>query len=147
MTKKATKENPFESKKPIYKDFFDIPLLGIVRASHPYTAYGDYQLAELINNYKNNNADTVGLQVTDDAMHKIGIIKNDYLSVNLKVPLNNGDIAVVKLGERVFIRKFFKHDRMIRLETANDYPTQIIIDPKAPGFEIIGKVVSISREL
>ena len=118
----------------------------MVRAGYPDSASGDYNLGDLVINYRKTHNDSVTLEVLDNAMEKAGILKGDFLTVNLTSRPDNGDIAVVKLGERFFIRKFFRQDRQIRLETATTIPSTLIIETKTPGFEIIGKVQSISRQ-
>ena len=141
-----SKSNPFERTQPLNSDFFNVPVLGMVRAGYPDSAAGDYDLGDLVINYRKNHNDSVTLEVLDNAMEKAGILKGDFLTVNITSRPDNGDIAVVKLGERFFIRKFFRQDRQIRLETSTTTPSTLIIETKTPGFEIIGKVQSISRQ-
>ena len=139
------KINPFERSQPLTQDFFDIPLLGMVRVGLPSLTSGDYNLSELVANYKKEHRDSVTLEVLDNAMHKAGIIRGDYLTIDLNAHPHDGDIIVVKLGERFYIRRFFRNGRLIRLETADDYPSSLVIEDNAPGFLLFGKVVSLSR--
>jgi len=67
--------------------------------------------------------------------------------VHLDRPLKNGDIAVVQLGYKIYIRKIFFEKKRVRLETDSGTPSPLIIDPATPGFEILGKVVTVIREL
>jgi SOS-response transcriptional repressor LexA len=139
------KKNLFERSQPVTSDFFNVPVLGMVRAGYPDPATGDYDLGDLVANYRRNRNDSVTLEVLDNAMQNAGILRGDFLTVDLNSRPDNGDIAVVKLGERFFIRKFFRQDKRIRLETSGNPPAILIIETKTPGFEIIGKVQSISR--
>lgn len=146
VMKKVPDATPFDrSSAALTSDFFNIPLLGMVRPGDPDDSNGDYQLSELIANYPSHTGTQVTLQVVDNAMYKAGILKHDFLTVQLNQPLNSGDFAVVKLGERVFVRRFSKQNGLVRLETADDYPSSLIIEPDTPGFELIGKVISITR--
>jgi len=77
----------------------------------------------------------------------VGIFKNDFLNVELNVSLADGDIAVVKLGPKIYIRKIFFDKKRIRMETDSKTPSPFIIDRETPGFEIIGKVTTVIREL
>ena len=138
--------NPFERSQPVTREFFDIPLLGMVRASGPTSPSGDYSLNELVSNFQNTNQHSITLEVLDNAMHKAGIIKGDYLTINLHARPHNGDIVVVKLGERFFIRRFFHESNRVRLETSDDYPSSLVIESNTPGFQMIGKVLSLSRQ-
>jgi SOS-response transcriptional repressor LexA len=140
------KSNPFERTQPLDHDFFNIPVLGMVRAGYPDSLTGDYDLGDLVTNHRKSHNDSVTLQVLDNAMEKAGILKGDFITVNLDAQPTDGDIAVVKLGERFFIRNFFRQDRRIRLETATVKSSTLIIENNTPGFEIIGKVQSISRQ-
>jgi len=138
--------NPFERSQPITRDFFNIPLLGMVRSNLSCHSSGDYNLSELVSNFQNTDQDAITLEVLDDAMHKAGILKGDYLTIDTRSKPRNDDIIVVKLGERFFIRRFFLQDHLIRLETADEYPSSLVIEDNTPGFRIIGKVSSLSRQ-
>jgi SOS-response transcriptional repressor LexA len=140
------KTNLFERSQPLTRDFFNIPLLGMVRVDIPAVSNGDYNLSDLVSNFQNTDQDSLTLQVLDNAMDKAGIIKGDYLTIDLRVKPQNGDIVVVKLGERFFIRRFHRRDHLIRLETDDSYPSSLVIETNTPGFHIFGKVVSLSRQ-
>ena len=139
-------QNPFERSQPVTRDFFNIPLLGLVRASMSSHSNEDYNLSELVSNFQNTDQYSITLEVLDDAMHKAGIFKGDYLTIDLKSQPLDGDIIVVKLGERFFIRRFYLQQHLIRLETADEYPSSLVIEDNTPGFQIIGKVTSLSRQ-
>ena len=141
------KSDPFDRTQPINREFFNVPLLGLVIPDDPDYSNGKYDLNELVNNYKKKDIDTFNLSILDNAMKNCGILKGDLLTVNLKAPIRNQDIVVVKISERVLVRKYFRHNNLIRLETADDYPSDLIIEPNTPGFQILGKVVSVIREL
>ncbi len=140
------KSNPFERSQPVTQEFFDIPLLGMVRASGPTSPSGDYNLNDLVSNFQNTNQNSITLQVLDNAMSRSGIIKGDYITVDLRLHPGNGDIVVVKLGEKFFIRRFFQESNRIRLETSDDYPSSLVIETNTPDFHILGKVLSLSRQ-
>jgi SOS-response transcriptional repressor LexA len=140
------KQNPFERSQPVTQDFFNIPLLGMVRPSMSPLSTEDYNLSELVSNFQNTDQYSITLEVLDDAMYKAGIIKGDYLTIDLQSRLLDGDIIVVKLGERFFIRRFYLQQHFVRLETADEYPSSLVIEDNTPGFQIIGKVTSLSRQ-
>ena len=140
------KTNPFERSQLITRDFFDIPLLGQVRSVSLSHSSGDYHLSELVSNFQNTDRDFITIEVLDNAMSKTGILRGDFLTIDLKSKPKNNDIIVVKLGERFFIRRFYLQNRLIRLETADRYPSSFVIEEKTPGFQIIGKASSLSRQ-
>lgn len=140
--KKKINRNPFERTQPLTSDFFDIPLIGMVG----HSTSGDYHLSDLVSNFHHANQEYITLEVLDSAMQKAGILKGDYLTVDLNSQPHNGDITVVKLGERFYIRKFYQQNDLVRLETADEYPDSLVIQSKTPGFSILGKVQSVFRE-
>ena len=141
------KPNIFERTQPLNKEFFDVPLLGIVVPDDPDFTSGKYELTELVNNYQNQKANTFNFSILDDAMKNCGILRGDLLTVGFNITLKDDDIAVFKIGEKILVRKYFRKNDLIRLETADDYPSHLIVEPNTPGFKILGKVVSVTREL
>jgi len=137
----------FERTQPLNKEFFDVPLLGIVVPDDPDFTSGKYELNELVNNYQNKNVNTFNFSILDNAMKHCGILKGDLLTIDFNIPLKDDDIAVVKIGEKILVRKYFHQNNLIRLETADDYPSHLVVEPNTPGFKILGKVVSVTREL
>jgi SOS-response transcriptional repressor LexA len=140
------KVSPFERSQPLDQDFFDIPLLGMVRADTSALDSGDYNLSELVANFKNTRQQSVTLEVLDNAMYKSGIFKGDYLTIDLQSKIQDGDIIVVKLGERFYIRRFHRHQHRILLETADDYPSSLVVEENTPDFQIFGKVRALTRQ-
>lgn len=138
--------NLFERSQSLTQEFFDVPLLGMVRLDIDSYTHGDYNLSELVSNFQSTDQNAVTLEVLDDAMQKAGIFKGDFLTIDLRLNPRDGNIVVVKLGERFYIRRFFKNQNLIRLETADDYPSSIVIEPDTPGFQFLGKVISLSRQ-
>jgi len=140
------KPNPFERSQPLTREYFNIPLLGMVRVDHPSLSSGDYNLSELVSNFKNNNNQSVTLEVLDDAMHQAGILKGDFLIIDLHAQPSDGDIVAVKLGERFYIRRYHKKGHRILLLTADSYPSSLVVEENTPGFLLFGKVISLSRQ-
>ena len=142
-----TATNKFERSQPINKEFFDVPVLGTVVPDDPDFTSGKYELNDLVNNYQKQRFNTFNFTTLDDAMKNCGILKGDLLSVDFNIPLKDDDIAVFKIGEKILVRKYFRNNDLIRLETADDYPSHLVVEPNTPGFKILGKVVSVTREL
>ena len=137
-----SKNNIIESS-----DVFNIPLIGLVQAKDDADYPGDYYLGELVSNFPDHSNIQVTLQALDNAMSQSGILKGDFINIDKDVKLKDNDIVVVKLGERIYIRKYFSERSLIRLETSNEISSPLVIDPKTPGFKLIGKVISITRQL
>ena len=142
-----TTTDKFERSQPINKEFFEVPVLGSVIPDDPDFTSGKYELNELVNNYQKQGFTTFNFSILDNAMKNCGILKGDLLSVDFNIPLKDDDIAVFKIGEKILVRKYYRKNNLIRLETADDYPSHLVIEPSTPGFKILGKVVSVTREL
>ena len=128
-------------------EFYNIPLMGQVRVETNFNTSGDYSIGELVNNIRNSDARTISLKAMDDGLSGAGILYGDFLTVTLDTTLRNNDIAAVRLGPRIYIRKIFFERNLIRLETAGAKSSPLIVETGTPGFEIIGKVTSVIREL
>jgi phage repressor protein C with HTH and peptisase S24 domain len=106
-----------------------------------------YSIGEVIENFRRRNSSSVTLMAMDDGLVFTGILPGDYLTVDLKIRPVNGDIVAMKLGGRLFVRKVYFDGRFLRMESDPERPAPFIIEQNAPGFELIGKVVNIFREL
>ncbi len=131
----------------LYDEFYNIPLFGAVHIERDGAYHGDYNIGEIITNIRGQQQKTFNLQAADDGLADAGIYKNDYLTVSQNAPLKNGDIAAVRLGQRIYIRKIFFDRKHIRLETASRQPTPLIVEENTPGFAILGKIITVIREL
>ena len=145
-----------KNKQPIQKnflpatslrEFYDIPLLGEVKIEHHDSPGGDYTIGDIINNFRLNNTETFSIQVMDEGMELSGIYRGDFLTVLLHDTVNNGEIAVVRLSDKIYVRRLFYVNGFIRLETSPDSRNPLIIESATPGFEIIGKVLSLIRAI
>ncbi|HID39859.1 MAG TPA: hypothetical protein EYP36_10145 [Calditrichaeota bacterium] len=141
----SIKEEIFESD-----EFYSIPLvedMGEVHVDGHFASSGNYNLGELIKNFRKKDTPFITVRSVDNGLAADGILRGDFLTVNLKARIQNGNIVAVKLGSRLFIRKKYSHKNLIRLETTGENTNPLIVDPKTPGFEIIGKVTAVIREL
>jgi SOS-response transcriptional repressor LexA len=145
--KKKTIFHPLERAQPVHTDFLDIPLLGQVRPSDPLRSSGDYDLSDLVHNFHAIQTRIITVEVLDDAMVNSGIHQGDYLTIDLDSHPTDGDLVVVKLGERIFVRKFSRQEHRICLETSDSYRSTLVVEPDTPNFAILGKVQSLTRHL
>ena len=143
----TSKSKHSEDNKNIKNNFFNIPLIGLVQVKESKNNPANYDLSELINNFPDQNSNQITLQVLDNAMSKAGIIKGDFINIDKSKKVKDGDIIVIKLDKKIYIRKYFSERNLVRLETSEEYHSPLVIDPKTPGFTLIGKVTSITRQL
>jgi hypothetical protein len=140
------KETIIQAADTLDKEFYNIPLFGEVHLDHTQK-HGPYDMGSLITNARDERMQSINVRAADDGLSGMGICQGDFLTVHLNRRLKNGDIAVIQLGSKVYIRKIFFDKKRIRLETENNTPSPLIIDAGIPGFEILGKVVTVIHEL
>ncbi len=146
MKNKPILNEHFIPEKPL-REFYDIPLLGEVKIEHNILISGNYSLGDIINNFRLNNTQTFSIQVMDEGMESSGIYRGDYLTVLLRDKINSGEIAVVRLSDKIYVRRIYYANGYIRLETSAESRTPLIVESSTPGFEIIGKVISLVRAI
>jgi len=128
-------------------EFYDIPLLGEVHMAGSRDSARHFNITDAVKNFLKSDQQTITLQAVDNGMANAGIYHGDLLTTNSKMPLHSHDIAAVRIGERLYIRRIFFEKEFVRLETDEPGGSPYIIDPSLPGFEIVGKVVTVVREL
>ncbi|HHJ53116.1 MAG TPA: hypothetical protein ENJ89_07965 [Caldithrix abyssi] len=145
---KNKKHNPFEQKPQdiLSPEFYSIPLIGEVHLEDEWGP-GDYSLGELIQNFRRKETRYLTLRAADDGLIDDGILPGDFLTVDFQTLPASGEIGAVQLGERIYVRKIFFQKKLVRLETSSANPSPLIIDPELPGFQILGKVITVIREL
>lgn len=147
MKKNKNISSPFEDTPSANPNFYNIPLIGEVHVPADWGDAGDYSLGELIRNFRISQTRYITVQTADNALSANGIFKGDYLTIDLKQKVSGGEVCAVKLGDKIYIRKAFFKGNFIRLETADPTADPLIFDARTPGFEVVGKVVSVIREL
>jgi len=81
----------------------------------------------------------LAIKIKDKAMEPT-IKMNSYVHIEFNVPLNNDDIGVFCVDNKIIIRRFFLKDGHIILKVDNDEFENISIDEDSISFYIIGKV-------
>lgn len=82
---------------------------------------------------------SIAIKVNDDSMEPY--IKNkNYVYVEFNAPLNNNDIGIFSLNDKILIRKFILDSGKIILRPENSKYSDICIDNENDNFYIIGKV-------
>ncbi len=128
-------------------EFYHIPLLGEVKLHHDDFSHREYNIGEVVANFRANRSNDITVRAADDGLRKQGIFPGDYLTVRQDLPLQDGDICVVRLGYRIYVRKIYFTRKAIRLETNGALEGPLIIEKNTPGVEILGKVIMVIREL
>jgi repressor LexA len=122
-----------------------IPLLGRIKAGIP--AFSEENIEKYIDIYSIvDQKDIFFLKAEGDSMIGVGIFDGDYLLVRKTQLLNNGDIGIFRLNGEVTVKKFFNHDKVVKLLPANSNYSEIIVK-EIDSFEIIGKVIVLLRNI
>jgi len=121
----------------------ELPILGFIAAGRPIEPHTDPNATTSVSpGMLTGKKRAFVLQVKGDSMIEEGILDGDYVVVEQREKVKNGDI-VVALLENGFatLKRFFKEATRVRLEPANTQMSPIF----AKNVRIQGKVVGIIR--
>ncbi len=118
-----------------------VPLVGKVTAGQPITAIEDITEYISFSPKKNYSGQLFALRVSGESMINAGILDNDIIIAEKTSYVNNGEIAVIMVGEEATVKRFYKKDNQFILHPENDFMDDIIVDEA----EIIGLVVGLIR--
>ncbi len=122
----------------------DLPILGYVAAGRPIEPYTDPNATfkvspQLISGKRRAYV----LQVKGDSMIEDGILENDYVVIEEREDVRDGDIVVALLDNGLAtLKRFFKEATRIRLEPANSRMQPIF----ATNVKIQGQCVGLIRK-
>ena len=130
----------------VMQEMINLPLVGQVTAGEPILAQQNIQEyiplpAQLI-----KGTDTFLLKVKGESMIGAGILDKDYVIVDRSNYAVNSDIVVALInGEYATVKRFFKEDRLVRLQPENEFMDSIVLDER--NIEVIGVVRGVFRTL
>ena len=119
-----------------------IPILGRISAGLPL--YAEEQIEGYTYTDLNHGGEYFALRVKGDSMNAARINENDLLIVRKQDMVENGEIAVVMVGDdEATVKCWHKHENIVMLEPRSTNPahqTQIYNAKETP-IRVIGKVV------
>jgi repressor LexA len=120
-----------------------VPVLGFIAAGQPIQPYTDPDATFTLSpSMVSGEKRSYVLQVKGDSMVEEGILDGDYVVVEERQEVHNGDIVVALLDNGLAtLKRFFKEATRIRLEPANSAMAPIY----ATRVRIQGKVVGVIR--
>ena len=124
-----------------------IPLVGTVAAGLPILA------EENIEAYVYTSADTVRtegmfyLRVSGDSMINAAILEGDLVLVRPQPIVEQGEIAVVRIGDEATVKRFFRFDTRIELYPENPNYKPFVYWEGDEDIRIVGKVIAVFRVL
>lgn len=136
---KVVRENDETTRK--------VPLVGTVAAGLPLLA------EQNIEDYLPVSADmarTDGmfyLRVKGDSMINAAILEGDLVLVRPQPFVEQGEIAVVRIGDEATVKRFFRFNTRIELYSDNPNYKPIILNDEDEDVRIVGKVTAVFRIL
>ena len=127
-----------------FSKYHSIPILGRIPAGLPLLAEQNvegYTLTDL-----NGGAEYFALRVTGDSMNAIGIQDGYLIIVRRQETVENGEVAVVMVGDDdATVKRFYSTENTVTLmpQSTNPVHTPQIYDAKKTKIEVLGKVVKV----
>nr|WP_033316488.1 transcriptional repressor LexA [Terrisporobacter glycolicus] len=128
------------------QEIIPIPVVGQITAGEPILA--EQNIEEYIPLPSNliQGKDNFILKVKGESMIGAGILDKDYVIVDRNNHASNSQIVVALInGEYATVKRFFKEDRLVRLQPENEFMDSIILDER--NIEIVGIVRGVFRTL
>ncbi|HEX2937688.1 MAG TPA: transcriptional repressor LexA [Ruminiclostridium sp.] len=115
-----------------------VPLLGRVAAGIPITAVENHDgYVAYVPRFGDGN-DLFALTIKGDSMINVGIFDGDAVIVEKTPIAENGEIAVVLVGDEATVKTFYRENGHFRLQPENPDYEPIIVENAA----ILGRVVA-----
>ena len=108
---------------------------------------GADEIGKMVVNSTMDVYDRYSMQVDNERMAGCGIKTGDFVVIQPKNRYHDNDVVAVKVGDQVFLRRYFQNGNRIRLEGSNSRKQTMILDVDTPGFSVLGSVVQVIREL
>lgn len=126
------------------KRFFEIPILGAVKAGVPDEAYEQFLGSVSIEDYLVNNPEKIyALKVSGDSMINEGIVEGDIVLIEKNKEAKEGDVIVAEVDGAFTLKYLKRKNGKVYLEAANEkykpiYPRE--------NLNLFGVVVSVIRK-
>lgn len=138
--------NNLDDVTGINQEIIPIPVVGQITAGEPILA--EQNIEEYLPLPANliQGRDNFILKVKGESMIGAGILDKDYVIVDRNNHASNSQIVVALInGEYATVKRFFKEDRLVRLQPENEFMDSIILDER--NIEIVGIVRGVFRTL
>lgn len=133
-----SRETPYPPGRPV-------PLIGCVQAGKPLLAVENIERHINIDPSIARTDGMFFLRVQGDSMIDAHIKPGDLALIRPQKQIDQGDVAVVRVGDEATLKYFFKEKNRIRLQPANRAYDPIYLYENDDA-EVIGKVAGILRE-
>lgn len=123
-----------------------LPLVGKVTAGLPVLAVENIEGYLPVPRELGEAGSHFLLRVRGDSMAGAGILDGDILVVRQQDHCENGDIAVVLLGDEATVKRVFFESQKVILRPENPAYEDIVVLP-SQQFKILGKVTGLFRKM
>lgn len=121
------------------------PMAGRIAAGRPIEAVENVETLDLEEIFQCRN-ETFVLQVTGDSMVEDGIRDGDFVVVEQREAVRNGETVVALVaGEEATLKRFYREGARVRLQPANETFEPIVVPAK--DVEVQGVVMGVVRRL
>ena len=128
------------------QEIIQIPVVGQITAGEPILAEQNIEEYIPLPSILVQGRDNFILKVKGESMIGAGILDKDYVIVDKNNHASNSQIVVALInGEYATVKRFFKEDRLVRLQPENEFMDSIILDEL--NIEIVGIVKGVFRTL
>lgn len=121
--------------------FFKIPVIGKIAAGKPVIPDGTEENF-VFGKTGISGDETFALKVRGDSMEQAGIFEDDYVIVDKRKNIKNGDIVAAVIDGEATVKYFFREKDRIKLSAANPLYEPIFIKNDI----LLGKVTGLFRE-
>jgi len=122
-----------------------VPVIGCIQAGSPLLAVENIERHINIDPSIARTDGMFFLRVQGDSMIEAHIKPGDLALIHPQKQLEQGDVAVVRVGDEATLKYFFKEENRIRLQPANNSYDPIYLYEN-DDVEVIGKVAGILRD-
>ena len=138
--------NNEEDLPGISQEIIPLPIVGQITAGEPILAEQNIdEYLPLPANLVKGKENFI-LRVKGESMIGAGILDKDYVIVDKNSHASNSQIVVALInGEYATVKRFFKEDRLVRLQPENEFMDSIVLDER--NIEILGIVTGVFRTL
>jgi len=129
---------------PVQGNAVDIPLVGLIAAGMPIAALENPDTLAIPEDMI-GRSDTYALKVTGDSMIEDGIHEGDYIIIESRLDVHDGEIVIALIdGDEATVKRLFREGPVIRLQPSNSEMGPIFMP--ADRVQIQGVVIGLIRK-
>lgn len=134
--------NVVEENPSPYVAFVKLPIVGSISCGNGILAYEDIEAYEDTPNSWLNGGEYIYLRAKGDSMANARINDGDLLLVRRQEDIENGEIAAVYIDGEAVLKRVYKTDGKVVLQSENPKYPPIILDENS-DVKIIGKLKKV----